>query len=192
MPPPPIITTAFKAPLLQLDQAIVDAFLGPLIKVCCKLHIHPNAITLSSILTTIIMVYVHFTFKSPWIVGALMMYKWFADVLDGPVARRCRKTSVLGGLLDSAADFVFVVVVFVLFMNLLYPKVNTSYWWLVGTSLCSLNWIAGAWFNGVDVWHRHSDFKNKNNQVNTILWAISENTFVTTLIVALFYIVMAS
>ena len=42
-----------------------------------------------------------------------------SDMVDGPIARKAKVTSNLGALLDSAADFLFAIIVLIIFIPIL-------------------------------------------------------------------------
>jgi CDP-diacylglycerol--glycerol-3-phosphate 3-phosphatidyltransferase len=51
-----------------------------------------------------------------------------SDVLDGYIARKTKTTSKLGEILDSIADFVLIVVIFIIFIPLFEWRIWMLYW----------------------------------------------------------------
>ena len=121
------------------------------------------------------------------IVPLLMMYKWFADVIDGPVARTCNKASKLGGTLDASADYLFMAVSYVMFMKLFYPNRNELRVWVEGLFVAAVPWLLIIIVNGPNALHSHADFKNSHNIINLIMLLMTENTFVLILSLSLIY-----
>lgn len=188
------ITTIHNVPVLALDQCIVDRYFKGLVQRACGWPwCHPNVITLSSVITTALMIWIHFKCKTSsialWAVPLLMVYKWFADVMDGPVARACGKTSKIGGVLDTLADYLFTVAVYVMFMDVLGSR-RGSRVVLEGAVLSALPFALIVMVNGMNAVHHHVDFKNSDSRVNAYVWGASENTCVVIGTFAVLYMVL--
>jgi len=93
--------------LTHFDDAFVQAALSPCIRKCCEWRIHPNAVTGISLALSAAIPFLHLR-RLIWGVIASMILRQVLDCLDGEIARRCRKATKLGGLLDSVADAVFL------------------------------------------------------------------------------------
>ncbi|MFB3162401.1 CDP-alcohol phosphatidyltransferase family protein [Neobacillus sp. 179-J 1A1 HS] len=76
-----------------------------------------NCLSFSRIIFSLFLLFVQ-PFSSSFY--AIYIFCGFSDIMDGFIARRTGKTSSLGERLDSMADMVMTVVLFVL----LYPIVN--------------------------------------------------------------------
>jgi len=68
----------------------------------CRLHIHPNYVTLLNMFI-VYLLYVHRNSNKYVILGLMMLYA-LGDCLDGAVARQCDKQSKIGHVLDNISD----------------------------------------------------------------------------------------
>lgn len=185
------------------DGLVLENLLGPLVQLACDAGVQPNAITLSSLVTTAAMLAFHRTGGTVRLaVPFLMMYKWLVDVLDGAVARRCRRSSRLGGVLDTVADFAFIAVAVVMLCTM-GPAAGESWRvWALALAVASAPWVAlvvGRWSEGQggvtsavkDVLSDHATFKNHDSALNTLGWLGSENTLILISTLAVVYILLA-
>lgn len=170
------------------DAWFVRRVFPPLINAACDAGLHPNVVTVSSMATTLAMPWVAARFRGAavWAVPALMMYKWFADAIDGPIARGCDATSALGGLLDFAADSLFVAVSYVVFCQAVRRPLSARVFVEAATAAL-LPWLVIATLYGPRALIEHGDFKNNDNIVNTVMYFLVENTFVLILVQAAVY-----
>lgn len=180
--------------LFSSDRYFTEGVLGPFIKACCRLGVHPNGLTVSSMVTTLLMVWMHEAMGSEAgaLVPLLMMYKWFADVVDGPVARQCGKASVLGGLLDTLADWMFMVAVGGMGIRMLLSD-RLAVWeaYCVGAILASVPWAILVAGSGWKALTDHGVWKNGDGGLKeTLIWNLTENTFVTITAAAVAYAVL--
>jgi phosphatidylglycerophosphate synthase len=173
------------------DAWCVDR-LQPLIDAACTLGVHPNAVTLSSAVAVAAMLLVHFRVDSgiarATIVPLMMAYKWFADLVDGPVARTCDKTSALGGALDTSMDVAFSAAAYAIIADLVRRGPSLARLLCEGLLLGSLPFAAAAVANGPRAWYSHGEFKNADSALNRALWITSENSSVVVLVVAALYV----
>jgi len=88
------------------DEWLVATLFPPFLRFCCDRNIHPNVLTALALGLSAAIPYFHMN-RRTWAVVAAILLRQLLDCLDGEVARRCRKTSRLGALLDSIADSVF-------------------------------------------------------------------------------------
>lgn len=182
-------------PLFSSDAFFTEGLLGPFIRACCRLGIHPNGITLSSIVTTLLIPAFHLA-PAPHhtLVPILFMYKWFADAVDGPVARTCNRTSSLGGLLDTSADYLFTAVAIALFLNLLLPRrfpALTTPLFLLAALAASIPWLALLAAHGPRALYDHAVFKNNDTPLAAFAYTFSENTFLVILALSVAYAYLA-
>jgi phosphatidylglycerophosphate synthase len=174
---------------------MLDGALGPLVRLACESGLQPNAITLSSVVTTCAIVYFHVAGGPTRLaVPLLMLYKWLADVLDGAVARACDRSSSLGGALDTAADALFAAVAVAALLSSAAPRrfapLGTATW-AVAALAALLPWAAIAAANGPRALYEHSAFKTSDGAINSAAWFASENTLLITLVLAAAYYALA-
>lgn len=96
--------------MLKLDLIINDN----IVKYSLYLfkHIHPNTITLTGMMINFIMFFLYFQpghYKT--INSILLILRILADNLDGMVARHYKKTSDIGGLLDTISDNILSIMI---------------------------------------------------------------------------------
>lgn len=127
------------------------------------------------------------------VIPLLIMYKWFADVMDGAVARGCGRVSALGGSLDTAADIAFNLISIVILCNLLFDwRVWSFLSWSVAIALTIFPWALMLVVNRTpDVLSDHGLFKNGDNIVNYTLWVLAENSFVCCAALSALYVVLS-
>ena len=87
------------------DWIVKNVFSKDLYK-ACVLRIHPNTITSVALVMSFAIPFLH-VYKLYPIVVVFIIARQLCDVLDGPLARECKQTSTIGGLLDTIADYVF-------------------------------------------------------------------------------------
>ena len=83
-----------------------------------------------------------------------------SDIFDGYVARKTNTTSKLGTVLDSVADFIFVIVVLVLFVPIL-PFELWRIYWIAGIALIR----CGALLIGFVKYHAFAFLHTRTNKV---------------------------
>lgn len=68
-------------------------------------HVHPNTITLTGMIINFIVFFLYFQPSHYKVINSiLLVLRILADNLDGMVARKYKKTSKIGGLLDTISD----------------------------------------------------------------------------------------
>ena len=88
-----------------------DKALKPLAKSLARTGITPNMLTLIGLAIMIIACY--FLYIGEFIIGAvIILASGFVDMLDGLVARHTKKSSKLGGFLDSIVDRISDMLIF--------------------------------------------------------------------------------
>ena len=87
----------------------------------CKYNIHPNVITVGSLLSKkILFEALQNVPKNKTLIFALMLSHGILDCLDGEVARGCNKYSKLGSRLDFLNDSIFMSIILVLLLSRKY------------------------------------------------------------------------
>ena len=74
-------------------------------KICI---LEPNNITLFNYFITFLIAYLIYVDKSVLIILLFVIFRTILDILDGSIARKCRKTSKLGAKLDIFGDGLFI------------------------------------------------------------------------------------
>jgi phosphatidylglycerophosphate synthase len=93
----------------RFDDWLLETVLPPFIRLCCVLGIRPNAVTSAGLVLGAAVPVLDRAGRVPWAAAALFI-RQFLDCLDGEIARRCRRESRLGAVLDSISDGVFYFV----------------------------------------------------------------------------------
>ncbi|MBP3041366.1 CDP-alcohol phosphatidyltransferase family protein [Bacillaceae bacterium Marseille-Q3522] len=91
------------------------------------IHI-PNALTAIRIVISIVLL---FTEPLSSLFYACYLVCGATDMLDGYIARKTSSTSKSGAILDSAADFIFVIIM----LFIMVPIIDVPFWalfWLIG------------------------------------------------------------
>jgi CDP-diacylglycerol--serine O-phosphatidyltransferase len=107
---------------IHFDDWLLNTGLSPLIRLCCALGIRPNAVTSAGLLLGAAVPVLDRAGRIPWAAAALLL-RQFLDCLDGAIARRCRRESRLGAVLDSVSDGVFYFVLLWLLMARLSARI---------------------------------------------------------------------
>lgn len=74
-------------------------------------YIHPNYITISGILSNFVIYHLLVKKKNKKLLIGIILYRYLTDILDGCVARKYKKTSKLGGYLDTINDFMLFIII---------------------------------------------------------------------------------
>ncbi|MBE0432676.1 CDP-alcohol phosphatidyltransferase family protein [candidate division WOR-3 bacterium] len=106
-------------------------FVRPIVGVLMALHIHPNVITLSSLVLAVV---AFFFYKAGifWAGAIFLFWCGIFDTFDGEIARRRNMISKLGGFLDSTIDRINEFIVY-LGLYFYYHALgsNTQFWILL-------------------------------------------------------------
>jgi len=90
----------------RFDDWLMAGVLSPLVRLCCRWGIRPNAVTAAGLLISAAVPFLHQAgFWTP--AAAAMIVRQLCDCLDGAVARRSGRVSILGAVLDSISDAIF-------------------------------------------------------------------------------------
>jgi phosphatidylglycerophosphate synthase len=105
---------------LATDRIFYDYLYNPLAEYICFLN--PNHITVACFLMLIPLVVGLLKRWPLWIMILIMFVRQSLDCLDGAVARKCKKTSKLGAVLDVAEDVTTYIVLAALASWVLWQK----------------------------------------------------------------------
>lgn len=173
-----------------------DAFLvrsvGEKLNVFCYLHIHPNVITFIALAMSIALPFLHI-YKFHWLVFSFIIIRQLCDCFDGAVARKCEKTSKLGGFLDTLADFICLFSVFFIILTMFYKdrQVNVVRTFLFSSIfIISFILINLLIYKSFDFLYDHSRFKEASNSIyKKSIAAFVDNSVVIMTIIAVAYII---
>lgn len=110
-------------------------------------NIHPNYITISGIVSNCFIYYLLIKKSYFKMVLFLIIYRYLTDILDGAVARKYKKTSELGGYLDTINDLMFILII-----SSVYLKKEVIF--LISIFCCIMIY-------SYNLFHDHSQIKNK-------------------------------
>ena len=115
-------------PLGSSDAVIYQHVLNPLARNMC--FVHPNFATFACFLTLLPIAYFMLSMSkfSVYYLIILVAARSLLDMMDGALARQCKKTSRLGEILDVTNDFVSTLV---LSGVACYVLRGTKYFWVL-------------------------------------------------------------
>lgn len=148
--------------MLDTEKIIFGKILYPVLKLCCILNIHPNVITLSSFISSFLMLKFHKNHQFKYLMY-MIIYKWLSDGLDGEVARKCKKTSVIGGILDLISDEFFYMVLFKILLSFFIK--NDDILWVVIIIASKIYESIYVYNYGFDAIHNHDIPKRNSNNI---------------------------
>ena len=105
-------------------------FVRPVVSFLVALNIHPNIITMSSLVLAVI---AFFFYKSGifWAGGIFLFLCGIFDTFDGEIARRKNMISKLGGFLDSTVDRVNEFIIYFGLYFYYYNRISFVQFWIV-------------------------------------------------------------
>lgn len=167
---------------MRLDDYIADAFVE---NTEVFKNISPNVITALSLLLNVLILVQLLGWRRGINFGALaalLTARCATDIFDGAVARKYKKTSKLGGYLDTLGDFTFFIILFYFAFDRFHVP---AFFWvpLVAFMLFTIKYF--------DVAHDHSPLKVYNGGPYQRLSAFLANNTVLTFI-AIYFAVRAS
>lgn len=105
-------------------------FVRPVVSFLVALNIHPNVITMSSLVLAVI---AFFFYRSGifWAGGIFLFLCGIFDTFDGEIARRKNMISKLGGFLDSTVDRVNEFIIYFGLYFYYYNRVSFVQFWIL-------------------------------------------------------------
>lgn len=145
-------------------------------------NIHPNIITFIGIICNyFILLHIdNIETKQINIYTFLILIgiRFLVDCLDGAIARKYKKTSKLGNILDTISDLMFLLIVFYLIMIIFKFPTWTIIFYIILLIFCNEKY---------DILRQHSKVKNGgDNIVDELSKFLADNTIIT---FSIFYIV---
>ncbi len=119
-------------------------------------YIHPNVITIISLLLNFVILSLLYNRRNNLIFGSVLTLRWLTDLLDGAVARKYKKTSVIGGFLDTLGDLIYILIFAYYFVDVLKLPMAFFYVFL-GTVICFII--------SQNCYHDHDGLKDYNGGI---------------------------
>ena len=111
--------------MFSTDDWLLDKLGSQRLQMFCNLNIHPNIITFMALVLSCAIPFLHMRHLH-WVVFSSIIIRQLCDCLDGAVARKCEKTSKLGGYLDTTADTCFVISAIFVFFYIIIGNLRLS------------------------------------------------------------------
>jgi CDP-diacylglycerol---glycerol-3-phosphate 3-phosphatidyltransferase len=99
------------------------------------MKIMPNCLSFSRIIFSLLLIFVQPLSSAFY---AIYILCGLSDIMDGFIARRSRKTSRLGEMLDSMADMVMTGVLFVVLYPMVSAEAKIVVYWIITIGLIRL------------------------------------------------------
>lgn len=163
------------------DDWIVRNIFGKKLYKACIYNIHPNTITSIAIVLSFAIPFLH-VHNFVFLVVAFIITRQFCDLLDGPVARECKKTSTIGGILDTVADYIFLGSCVFIILHKFYGVSLISVWGAILVPVIIIV-ITALVYSGKAMYD-HSLFKY-DNSVHSI---ISNHSIIISFIIVIIYL----
>lgn len=138
-------------------------------------HVHPNYVTAFGIILNFILSYYLFIDKKNhnlYLFASILFFRWLADCLDGNIARKYKKTSKIGNILDSLSDIMLsTIMYFYVCMNIENITIVVSI-----TILCVLYAYYSIFEN--KIFESHEKLKQTGGIINNTQSFLINNTFI--------------
>ena len=143
-------------------------------------NIHPNYITITGIISNLIVILSYYN-KQFYIFSLFTIIRSICDILDGLVARKFKKVSYIGGVLDTTSDTLFLCITIYIILNC-YFSFNISF---LLTLLYFFFHIYSMYKSGNI--SDHSNLKDiPNTYLQLFIYILIKNTFIIHLIFLFF------
>jgi phosphatidylglycerophosphate synthase len=161
----------------------IDRFLP----IFCKLNVHPNYITLIALVLSVGIIFLHLA-HFYWAVVFSIIIRQICDCIDGGVARKCNKTSKLGGALDNLADMIMLISISFITFTFVFPNNYTFVFVCSGGVIGSYLIINYFMFN-VSYLYDHSYLKDYSDSIykNCVAF-VANNSLIISIALATVYI----
>ena len=166
--------------MIKLDDIIVDHIMK---NYDIFEHIHPNVVTFIGILCNYFILINIDNIENQNIdsvmFGILLAIRFLADALDGAVARKYKKSSRLGNILDTVSDLMLLFIVFY-FVMIMFKLPN----WTIVFYVLLLVLINEKY----EIFKHHDAVKNNDENVIDKIMNFSTNN--TVIVFAIFYTIV--
>lgn len=163
------------------DDWIVRNIFGKSLYQACIYNIHPNTITSFALVMSIAIPFLH-VHNFVFLVSIFIIIRQLCDLLDGPVARECKKTSTTGGILDTLADYIFIGSCTFIILHKFYGVCLISVWGAILVPVILL--VITAMVYSGKVIYDHSLFKY-DNSVHSM---ISNHSILISIVIVIIYL----
>lgn len=144
-------------------------------------NVHPNTITISGIISNFIILKLINNKQIPF-ANLVLIFRFFTDILDGAVARKYKKSSKIGGLLDTISDCILIVIYSYIISNRFLSNKTLVYIIMVGIFL-----LYFYYFIKNDSLTNHDNIKKKkDNFFSNVIVFLINNTIVSFIFLILF------
>lgn len=147
-------------------------------------NIHPNVVTIIGLLINMTFLYIRKDYK--FIFYLFNILRIICDNLDGMIARTYKKTSYIGGLLDTLSDLTHIgVISYIIFKDVF--DFNYFYSFI---SMSILMCIMVFYMYNINALSNHSNLYDRKNYliIDYIPIFISQNTYLSVLFLNIFFI----
>jgi len=104
-------------------------FIMPIVRLLTKSGIHPNVITLSSLLLALV-AFILYWQGIFWAGAIFLLFCGICDTIDGEIARRTNRVTKIGGFLDSTVDRINEFIVYLGLFFYYYDKTPYVLFWI--------------------------------------------------------------
>jgi phosphatidylglycerophosphate synthase len=133
-------------------------------------HVHPNVISTVSIVFNIIIlsILINNNLNPLYLIGSFAV-RWLTDLLDGAVARKYKKASKLGGLLDTVGNVTIILIFMWYVLKATGVHMMVFYIFLIVVLLYVVH---------AETYHNHAALKHyKGNHVQKIIAFFVNNSY---------------
>jgi hypothetical protein len=144
--------------------------------------VHPNCITVFGIaLNLVILYYLFFDNKEEnlCILGFVLFLRWLADCLDGNIARKYKKTSKIGNILDTTSDIMLEIIIALYLSTQIKNKMIS----LVIIVLCAIDIYQNIYQN--NIFDNHDKIKKEGDLIENTKSFLINNSYI--LFIAAFF-----
>lgn len=179
---------------MKTDDWIVDNVFKNHLGQFCIYNIHPNVITMIALLLSLSLPMLYHL-KLHLLLFAAIIIRQTCDCLDGAVARRCQKTSKLGGIMDSVADLVFIAAMFLIVAMMITRRYTKHYYvpsFILTAVAMTILISAHVLLAGTRILYDHDSYKTYNTvSFYKYMYAfMANNSFIIAFITGILYLIL--
>jgi len=144
-------------------------------------RISPNSITfiglISSLLFGYFLLFENRSLENLFLIGFFLFFRIIADIMDGFIARKFNKTSVIGNQLDTISDFIFQLFLYFFILTKIFhfnPKISIT--------LIITYFLFTVYYFQLTINHNQLKSSNNNNFYTKFVQFTSNNSFLLAII----------